>query len=100
VLEQLPLFFSREFVVEGYEDAAAVENGIGRNQPLGLIGHDNGGAVGGFEGSVLHRLGEGMGALFELLICETFLFSFAIGFDQAYFTRNSSNASFSAAPID
>ncbi len=54
--EQLPLFFRGEFVVERDKNAAAIENCVGGNQPLGLIGHDDGGAVVGFEASVLQGL--------------------------------------------
>src|SRR5258706_5610140 len=43
--EQLPLFFGEKFVVEWDQDAAAVEDGVSGNQPLGLISHDDGGVV-------------------------------------------------------
>ena len=42
--EELKLFGCGEFVIERHEDAAAEKNSAGGNQPLGLIGHDDGGA--------------------------------------------------------
>src|SRR5712675_2431820 len=45
VLQKLPLFGGREFVIERNEDAARIKNGEGGDQPLGLIGHDDAGAV-------------------------------------------------------
>jgi hypothetical protein len=36
-----------EFVIERNEHATGIENGERGNQPLGLVGHDDAGAIGG-----------------------------------------------------
>ncbi len=51
-----------ELVVEGDEDGAAVEGGVGADEPAGLVAHEDGDAVAGADAGVLevardaHRL--------------------------------------------
>ena len=58
MLEQLPLLIRREFVIERNQNAAGVKNRIGGDKPLGLIRHDDAGAIAGGEAPVLQRPGE------------------------------------------
>src|SRR6266853_1847115 len=87
VLQKLPMFGGREFVIERNEDAARIKNGEGGDQPLGLIGHDDAGAVARGETCVLCGSREGNGACVKFVIGEAFFFAFAVGFDQADFIR-------------
>src|SRR5258706_10147171 len=59
VLQELPLLGGGEFVVERDEDAARIKNGEGGDQPFGLVGHYDAGAVAGGEARVLHGFCEG-----------------------------------------
>src|SRR5690242_17349852 len=83
MLEELPLLFRGEFVIERDEHAAAIENRAGGNQPLGLIGHDDGCAVVGLEACVLQSLGQKLCALFEIAISEALFLAASIRFDEA-----------------
>ncbi len=78
-----------ELVVERDENAAREEDGIRGNQPLGLIRHDDAGAIASRERSVLQGAGERMSAMLKFLIGETFFFAIAVGFDQACFRGES-----------
>ena len=74
-----------EFVIERNQHAAAEKNRVGGDQPLGLIGHDDGGACAVLQARVLQRARERQRVLFELAIGEARVFAFAVGFDQADF---------------
>src|SRR5258707_4190143 len=87
VLQKLPLFGGREFVIERNEDAARIKNGEGGDQPLGLIGHDDAGAVARGETCVLCGSRERNGSCVKFAIGEAFFFAFAVGFDQTDFIR-------------
>ncbi len=87
MLQQLQLLGRSKFVVEGNEDAATVENCVSGNQPLGLIGHENGGAVARIEVCVLKRTRQGQADFLEVGICEASFFPVAIRFDKAGFRR-------------
>ena len=75
----------RELVIERNQHAAAEKNGVGGNQPLGLIGHDDGGACAVAKAGFLQTRRERIGYFFELLVGEADVFAFAIGFDEANF---------------
>src|SRR5881392_4080119 len=53
MLEQLPLFVGRQFVIEGNENAARKKNRVSGDQPLRLTGHNNAGASAGGETAIL-----------------------------------------------
>ena len=55
MLEELPLLFRGELVIEWNEHAAAIENRVRGDQPLGLIGHDDRRAVARLEARFLQR---------------------------------------------
>ena len=57
------------------------------DQPLGLIRHDNGGAVSGRKARVLKGRRQRLGRFAELPVGEARLLAFAVGFDQADFFR-------------
>ena len=45
--QELQMLGGGKFVIERHNHAARKKHGVGRNQPLGLIRHDDGGAVSG-----------------------------------------------------
>src|SRR5690348_2809197 len=87
MVKELPLFIRREFVVERNQHATREENGIGRNQPLRLIRHDDAGAVSSSEACILQSLCHRMRALLEITIGEPLFLAIAVGFDQTHFAR-------------
>src|SRR5208282_5426126 len=64
--QKLELFVSSEFVVERDQHAAGEKNRIGGNQPLRLIGHDDGSAAGRGETGVLQSSRERESRVTEL----------------------------------
>ena len=85
MFEKLPLFVRREFIVERNQRATCEENGIGRNQPLRLIGHDDAGSIARGETSILQGFRQRMRAFLEIAVREPFLLPFAVGFNQTHF---------------
>ena len=85
VVEQGELLGGSQLVIERNEHAAAAEDGVGRNQPFRLIGHDDGGAVAGGKAGFLQGGGQGQRRIGELAIGEPGSLALAIGFDQADF---------------
>ena len=85
MFEELPLLGGGEFIVKRDEDSTAIKNGEGRDQPLGLVGHDDAGAVGGGEAGVLNGAGEWESAGFEFAVGEAVFFAFAVGLDETDF---------------
>ena len=83
VRQQGQMFGGGELVVERHEHAAGVKNRIGRNQPLGLIGHEDGGAVSGGKAGFLERGGQRQGRLCEFAVGQPATLALAVGFDQA-----------------
>ena len=75
------LLLRRQFVIEGNQHAAHMENRVRGNQPLRLIRHDDGGAVAGAESALLQRSSERQRGFFELAIGEAILLALAVGFD-------------------
>jgi len=69
----------------GTSVAPRKKNRIGGNQPLGLIGHNDGDAVAGADAHVLQCFGERQGFVLEIAVGEALLFFAAVGFDQADF---------------
>src|SRR5262249_17028286 len=87
VFQQLPVFRWSQFVVERNERATGEENGVRRDQPLGLIGHDDAGAVAGGKTGILQSASERVSAVLELFEGEALLLAIAVGFNQARFVR-------------
>src|SRR6266849_3212785 len=87
VNEQLPLLVGSELVVEGNHHSAAVQNGVGGNEPLGLVGHDDRCSITSLKTSILQRFCQEMRALLEVTVGEAYFFALAVGFNQAHFTR-------------
>jgi hypothetical protein len=83
--QQLQMLFGGELVIERHEHAATIKNGVGRNQPLRLIGHDDRGAIAGGEASLFEAGGEWQRDLLKLGVGQPRAFAIAIGFDQADF---------------
>ena len=89
MLQQLPLLFRLQFVIERNHRGAAIEQRVGGDQPLGLIRHDDGDAVSCRDAQILQAFGQGKRAVLEIAIGEAQLFFAAVGFDQADFRRES-----------
>src|SRR5271165_2844141 len=85
MLEQLPLFVWREFVIERNQNAASVKNRVSGNQPFGLIRHDNAGSIARGEARALQRLRQRMSARFEVPVSDPLFFSLAVSLNQAHF---------------
>ena len=83
----MPLLVGSELVVEGNHHATAVENGVGGNKPLGLVGHDDRRSITGPKTSILQGLRQEKRTLVEVTIGEAFFLALAVGFDQACFSR-------------
>ena len=87
MLEQLPMVVRREFVIERHKDAATEEDGVGRDQPLRLIRHDDAGSSASGEAYVLQSFGQRMRTFFEISVSQALFFALAVRFDQAHFVR-------------
>ncbi len=87
MLEQLPLFVRREFVIEWHQNAASEKNRVGRDQPLRLIRHDDASASAGGKAAVLQSFRKWMRAFLEVAVSEALFLALAVGFDQAHFVR-------------
>ncbi len=87
MLEQLPLFVRRQFVIEWNQNATGKKNRVSGNQPLRLIGHDDAGASASGETAILQSLGQRMRALLEVAIGQALFFALAVGLDQTHFVR-------------
>src|SRR6185437_12478935 len=85
VREKLQMFRGSKFVIKRHENAAAMKNGVSRNQPLRLIRHDDRGPRVGRKSRVLQRTGERQRSCFELPVGQAAIFAVAVGFDEANF---------------
>ena len=83
--QQRKMLSAREFVIEGDEDAAAIKNCVGRNQPLRLIRHDDGGAVARSKARVLQGARQRERRLLKIGVSEPGAFGVAVRFNQADF---------------
>src|SRR5581483_2521786 len=83
VQQQLRVLGRSQLVVERNEHPAAVEDRVRRDQPLRLVGHDDGGAVARPETVLLQRGRERQGGFFELAVAQAGFFAVAVGLDQA-----------------
>jgi hypothetical protein len=81
VCQQLQVFCGSEFVVQRHQHATAIKNRIGGDQPLRLVGHDDGSAVADLKFSILKSAGKGMGHFLEVRIGHADFFPVAVGFD-------------------
>ena len=87
VRQQLQVFRRRELVVQGHQDTTTVENGVGRNQPFRLVGHDDRGAIVRVKFRVFESAGQRQGDLFKIRISQAKFFTVAFCLDQADFGR-------------
>ena len=87
MVEQGQVLGRSKLVIERNQHAAAAENGVRRDQPFRLIGHDDGGAVAGGKTGLLNRAGQDQRGIGKLAIGQPGAFTLAIGFDQADFVR-------------
>ena len=87
VRQQLQVLGGGELVIERNDHAARKKYGVGRNQPLGLIGHDDRGAVPGGKACIFERGRQRLGGFAELPVGQARALAFAVGFDQADFIR-------------
>ena len=85
--QQLQMLGGGELVIERHEHAARKKHGVGRDQPLRLIGHDDRGAVSGGKAGIFQRRRQRFGRFAELPVGQARVLAFAVGFDQADFVR-------------
>ena len=85
VREQLKMFGGGEFVIERNENAAREKYGVRRNQPLGLIGHDDRGAISRGKARFFESGRHGLGGFAKLPVGEAGALVVAVRFDQADF---------------
>ena len=71
-----------QFEVDRNQNATAVEHRICRDEPLRLVGHDDGGAVGFVKSRGLQGRSDALGSSFEVAVRESAIFAFAVGFDE------------------
>ena len=76
-----------QLVVQGHQHAAAVEDRVGADEPLGLIGHQDAGSVAGYEPGGLQGGGNGPGGLGEVSVGQATVLPVAVGFDQRQVIR-------------
>jgi hypothetical protein len=84
--QQLPLLVRGQFVIERHQHSAAKENRRRRNQPLGLICHDDRRTITGAKSGVLQRARQRFRAFLKFAIGQLEVFSLTVGFYQARFT--------------
>ncbi len=85
--QQLQMLGRGQLVIERHQHATLVKNGIGGNQPLRLVGHDDRGPVARTELGILERTRQRHRHFFEVRIGKAGLFLVAIGLDQASLIR-------------
>ena len=83
--EQLKMLSGGELVIERNKNAAREKHGVRRNQPLGLIGHDDRGAVSRGKTRFFEGCRHGLGGFAELPVSEAGALVVAVRFDQADF---------------
>ena len=83
------MFVRGQLVIQRDEHTSAIKNGIGGNQPLRLIRHDDSCTLARIEASILKRAGQWQSDLFEIGIGQSNFFAVAIGFDEADFAAES-----------
>ncbi len=81
--QQLELLGRRELVIQGNQHAAAIKNGIGGDQPLRLVRHDDRGASAISQARILQRASKRVRNFLELAVGEADFLAVAVRFDQA-----------------
>ena len=76
------LFRSCQLEVYRNQYATDVKNGIGPDQPLGLVGHQNSSPVAFLKAGLLHGQCHGPGRLLEIGVRQPAVLSLAIRFNQ------------------
>src|SRR5882724_10115380 len=85
MFEQLRVFRGRELVIERHKNAAGEKNRIGGDEPLRLVRHDDGGAIGGGESRILQGTSKRVSAALKVFISQKFFFADAVSLDQTSF---------------
>src|SRR5919201_3440666 len=85
--QQLQMLTRSQFVVQRNQNAATIKNGVGGDQPLRLVAHDDGGAIAFAKSDRLERGCERQGRLLELGVSQTLAFAVTVGLDEAQFVR-------------
>ncbi len=83
--QQRKVFARRQLIIERHEHAAAKENGIGRNQPFGLIAHQDRRAMAGSKSVFLPARRDSKRRVAKLPIGQAAAFLLSICLDEADF---------------
>jgi hypothetical protein len=83
MLQQLPMLAGGEFVIQRHQHAAGIKYRVRRNQPFGLVGHNNCRAIGGAKTEILQRSRNRHRRIAKLSVCQPVVLSLAIHFNQA-----------------
>src|SRR5262249_12037348 len=87
MLQKLPVFGGIEFVIKRDENATAKEDSVSGEQPLGLIRHDDAGAIASGKTGILQSSSEWMRAVLEIVVGEALFFALAVCLDEASLCR-------------
>ena len=85
MFQQLPLLIRREFVIERHQHAAGIKYRVRPDQPLGLIGHDDRGAIARSKSRILQRLRDRHGAISKFPVRQPEIFALSVRLDEAGF---------------
>ena len=85
--QQFEVFGRAELVIERNHDAAAVENGVGGNQPFRLVGHDDRRPVARVEVRILQGSQQTPSQPLKIRVGEPQLLAVAIRLDEASLVR-------------
>jgi surfactin synthase thioesterase subunit len=85
--EKLQVFTRRKFVIQWNQNATALQNRVGADQPLRLVGHDDGGVIAWEQLCILQSTGEWRSHLLEVGVCEARALAISVGFDQTGLIR-------------
>ncbi len=85
MFQQLPLLIRREFVIERHQHAARIKYRVRGDQPLGLIGHNDRGAISRRKSRVLQRFRDRHSAISKFPVRQPVIFALAVRLDEAGF---------------
>ena len=85
MFQQLPLLIRSELVIERHQHAGGIKYRVRRDQPLGLVGHDDRGAIARSKFRVLQSLRDRHGAISKFPVRQPKIFALAIRLNEAGF---------------
>ncbi len=85
--QQLQMLVGGKFVIERHKHASGKENSVGGDQPLGLIGHDDCGALPGREARIFESRSHRLSGFAKLSVGHPRTFALAVSLNQADLIR-------------